>query len=451
VIFLYWTDRHLGVEKSASQSEIRKAYRKLARTHHPDRGGDEEKFKEIQKAYETLGNEEKRQLYDRYGEKGVDRQSNRPSRRAARPDDIQVSVDLTLFDVCQGAKRRVEFKVRQATKRVVCTTCRGQGSVIRMVQMGPGMMMQAQQTCPKCQGARVSYGDEKEVEMTKEVIIPKGVKSGDKMKLSGDGHNLPGMEPGDVIIVFRVSKDANFERVGADLALKKQITLKEALCGFNFVINHPGGTKLKVKSKPAEMVIKPGSVMRIPNWGVPQKGAFENHGHLYIKFEVLFPEGKLGEKDCKDVLGVLDKLDYEKEEEVKITLGMGVHVKLTNLGSTKFNGKTGRIITDSVKQGRWYVELNDSGKKVAVPEGCLKILHRKNKQKAAKAARAAEKKAAELDAEDGGEAPEIEEETVTLIDVNGKWKTTPATATGHAQYDEDEEEGGPGGVQCQHM
>mmetsp|Transcript_11923 Transcript_11923/g.16508 ORF Transcript_11923/g.16508 Transcript_11923/m.16508 type:complete len:481 (-) Transcript_11923:285-1727(-) len=445
----------LGVSKDASKSEIRKAYFKLARVHHPDRGGDEEKFKEIQKAHEILGDEEKRKIYDRMGLKGVERAGSgagRMSRRnAPRPANITLSVDLTLADVWKGAKKPMTFKIRQATKRTVCPECNGQGTTVRLVQMGPGMVMQAQQKCPVCAGRGHAYGDEKTVSITKDAIIPKGSKTGDKVKLSGDGHSLPGMEPGDVIINLRVAKDPEFNRVGADLAYKKQITLKEALCGFEFKINHPSGTVLTVKSKSGE-VITPGALKRITGWGLPQKGAYDVTGNLLIRFKILFPmETKFPEDERKSILQILDKLEFPKEEEVKITLGMGVHVKLVNLGSTQFNGKTGRIISESANQGRWYVELAASGKKVAVPENCLKIEHRKNRKKAEKAAKAAEKQAAELDADEGEAPGELEEEVVHMEKVVGKPKKTPAAARGSQSYDEDDEEDGQGGVQCQHM
>jgi len=446
----------LGVGKDASKSEIRKAYFKLARQHHPDRGGDEEKFKEIQKAHEILGDEHKREIYDRMGLKGVEQAGNRSGTmsrrsRAARPADIELSLDLDLSDVCNGSKRPVSFEIRQATKKIVCSSCHGQGTTVRLVQMGPGMVMQAQQRCGNCGGKGISYGDEKTVKVSKDAVIPKGIKSGDKIKLGGDGHSLPGMEPGDVVIIARVSKDATFERLGADLAIKKQLTLKEALCGFSFKVKHPSGTFLTIKSQPGE-IVTPGSLKKVNGWGLPQKGAYDVTGHLYIKFEVLFPvEEKFGENERKEIVGLLDKLEYPKEEEAKITLGMGVHVKLANLGASEFNGSTGKIISDSAKQGRWHVELS-SGKKVAVPETCLKIEHRKNRKKAAKAAKAAEKRAAELDAEEGDNAAlELEEEVVKLQKVDGKPKRTPAAAAGHAAYDEDEDEGGGGPVQCQHM
>mmetsp|Transcript_16966 Transcript_16966/g.25469 ORF Transcript_16966/g.25469 Transcript_16966/m.25469 type:complete len:476 (+) Transcript_16966:40-1467(+) len=441
----------LGIEKTANQSQVRKAFHKAARKHHPDRGGDAEKFKEIQKAYEILGDESKRELYDMGGEKAVEQGAMRRRRnpRAARPPDVNISVSVSIRDVCLGILKKLEFEVRQATKRSTCSACGGKGYNIRLVQMGPGMAMRTQVTCNVCKGKGFIFEDEKLVNMKKDARIPKGVKSGDKIKLMGDGHSLPGMEPGDVIVHCQVEKDPKFERLGADLAMKKEITLKQALCGYSFVVEHPSGTKLNIKSK-AQEIITPDLLTSIEGWGLPQKGGHEVKGNLYIKFKILFPvEEKFSEADRKEILGVLDKLSYPQEEEVKITLGMGVHVKLVNLGNAQFNGKSGRIIGDNARGGRWPVELA-SGKKVSVPEACLKILHKKNKQKAAKAARKATKMAAELDEE--GETnttstPELQEEKVVLKKVDGDIKRTPATAPGSSNYDSDEEE--EGGVQCQ--
>lgn len=437
----------LGVEKDASKRDIKKAYFNLAKVHHPDRGGDEEKFKDIQKAYEILGNEEKREIYDRLGEKGLERAQARPSRgrrSAPRPEDIVQTLDLTLHDVCRGPTRQVQFKIRKATKRIVCSQCDGQGSTLRMVRMGPGMVMQTQQPCPRCRGRGISYGDEKEVTVNKKLVIPKGIKNGDKIKLGCEGHSLPGMEAGDVVFNVRVAKNVQFIRQGADLALKKQLTLHEALCGFKFTIKHPSGTSLVVKSS-ANEIVSPGQLKKVESWGLPQKGSYDHRGHLYIKFEILFPlEKNFKPADRKEISEILSKLEFPAEEEAKLTLGIGVLVKLVNLGNGQFNGKTGKILAEESNRGRWPVELTQSGKKVAVPENCLKILHRKNKQKAAKAERAAEKKMAELEESDQ------EEEDVSLQTVQGTPSRTPAEATG-AGYEDDDEEEGQGGVECQHM
>ena len=450
----------LGVEKSASKRDIKRAYFKLAREHHPDRGGDEEKFKDIQKAYEILGDESKREIYDKYGEKAVDQMGARGrggqrGGRGAEPSasDITAPIDLNLRDICRGTNKPVKFEIKRASSRTVCSECNGKGMVVRIRNMG-GMMLQMQQPCTTCRGAGISFDNLQKVSVDKKLNIPKGTKTGDKIKLAGEGHDLPGMARGDVVFVARVAKDSLYVRTGADLNIKKQITLRQALCGYEFSLEHPSGTTLKVRSQPGE-IVKPGQLKRIAGWGVPQKGAYDQKGHMYIKFEVLFPTAaELKDTDRKAITAVLDKLQFPKEEDQKITLGIGVAVKLQNLNE-EFNGVTGKVVSDApVRNNQWVVELNGKvdkngdPQKVAVPEKCLKIMHRKNRQKAQKAQKAAEKAQMDLDSDDDREP---DEEIVKLTDIDeSKIKRTPA-ATNGAQYEDDEDDEREGGVQCQQM
>lgn len=446
----------LGVEKTADTRSIKKAYLKLARIHHPDKKtGNEEKFKEIQTAYDVLSDESKREIYDKYGEKGLESGGSpapssvfdlfggggrRRKRGPEKPQEIVQTIDLTLADVWYGPAKQIHYKYLSATKKVVCEKCDGQGAVMAQVRAGPGMIMQTQRTCPACEGKGVSWEGEKQVKCNKKLNIPKGVKNGNKIKLAGEGHNLPGMERGDVTFLCRVAKHRNFVRQGADLAMKKQLTLKEALCGFSFKITHPSGTVLNVKSGENE-IVSPGQLKRIDQWGLPQKGSYDTLGNLYIKFEVLFPvTGSVTSDDIKGLKPKLEKLQYPAEKAVKVTLGMGVRVKLVNLNSKQFIGKLGTVIAESAQRGRWPIEL-DAGKKVAVPENCLEIVETTETK--------SKPKANGMDVEDDDEYPE--EEDVVLTAVKGNPKRTPAAAAGRGEYDEDEEEEGQGGMECQHM
>eukprot|EP00466_Bigelowiella_natans_P005245 jgi/Bigna1/47631/estExt_Genewise1.C_160109 len=441
----------LGVDKKADGRTIKKAYFKLARVHHPDKGGDEEKFKEIQKAYDTLSDETKRELYDRYGEKGLENGGSpaptsifdlfnggggRRRRGPQKPEEIVVTFNLTLSDVYYGPSKSVSYKYSSATKKEICPTCHGQGFVMAQVQAGPGMIMQTQRQCPTCQGTAVKFKDQQTIKATKKVKIPKGIKNNEKVTLQGEGHQLPGMERGDVVALCRVMKHRVFERKGADLGMKKQLTLKEALCGFEFKIQHVSGTTLHLKSEKNE-IISPGQLKVIKEWGLPQKGSYDVKGNLYIHFEILFPvPGSITDKEAKSLEPVLGKLEYPEEEAQKITFGMGVRVKLVNLNNARFNGKSGRIIKEESHNGRWPVEL-DSGKRVAVPENCLAIVEPANDSKTSKS---------KMETED---EDFVETENVTMEAVEGEPKFTPSAAKGEG-YDEDEEEEGRG-MECRHM
>lgn len=275
------------------------------------------------------------------------------------------------------------------------------------------------------------YEKKKKIRKTPKFDIPKGVSNHHKIRLRGEGHKLPGMEAGDVVIVCRITKDRTFERRGADLAMKKQITLKEALCGFEFKIKHVSGSTLKIKSKENE-IVSPDQIKRVDGWGLPQRGGFGTKGHLYIKFDILFPVPKSVSDDQKKGLSrALATLKYPEEKDREITLGIGVRVKLVRLTNQKYVGRKGRVIAESPSGGRWPIQLDD-GKKVAVPENCIDIV----KEKSEKVSKTSE----EDDYRDS--------EVVSLKPVKGEPKVTPASVAG--QYDEDEDEEGDG-VQCKQM
>ncbi len=458
----------LGVPKDATSSQIRKAYFKLARTHHPDKGGDEEKFKEIQTAKEVLMDPAKREIYDKYGEKGLESGGSPdptsifdlfggggPGRRGPRgpskPKPIVCKLDLRLVDVFSGPSKPVTYQFLTATRRVECTTCDGAGVVMQKMRMGPGMIMQRQMACPSCKGKGLTFEDEKKEKVTKRVAIPKGVCNGDKIRLEGEGHRLPGAPRGDVVVVCSVFKHRMFERKGADLAMRKQVSLREALGGFSFNVRHVSGTTLVVRSAPGEMV-RPGQVKRLDGWGLPQKGGYDTKGHLYIKFDVLFPvPASLGEGEAKELSSVLGSVAFPKSEaalskiaysgaSAKPTFAKGARVRLCNLRSAGFNGKEGVLIKDAKDlSGKWAVHL-DMGRKVGVPEQCLELVKAAPAAPAdAKAKDAKKKEDKEGEDEDDDEDEYDYEENVTLEDVEGNPTVTPAAADTGA-YDEDEDE-----------
>jgi DnaJ family protein A protein 2 len=172
----------LGVTKKATQSEIKKAFRKLALKKHPDKGGDVEEFKKIQAAYEVLGDEEKSSKYDQYGLEGLEggdmpegmdifdmffgggrRRRGGSGKRKA--EDTVYPLKVSLEDLYNGktAKLAITRNVMKGEPRK-CSTCRGQGVVIQMRQIGPGMVQQLQARCPDCSGGyKVTMKKERQV------------------------------------------------------------------------------------------------------------------------------------------------------------------------------------------------------------------------------------------------------------------------------------------------
>lgn len=266
----------LGVEKGAQPDAIRKAYRKLAVKMHPDKGGDPEKFKEIQKAYDILGDDRKREVYDKYGEEGLEEGGgggggggdifdvlsgrNRGGGRKSgvkKGENMVHPLKVTLDQIMKGSSRtlRLTRKTIDQQKGVeTCASCGGRGAKIQTIRMGP-MIQQVQKTCDECGGNGVNYRQVK-VQETLEVHIPKGAPDGHKINFSEKADEIPDGEAGDVVFVLQEQSHSEFKRKGDDLYIERTISLTEALCGFSMEMKHLDGRTLIIKSKPGD-VIKP--------------------------------------------------------------------------------------------------------------------------------------------------------------------------------------------------
>lgn len=330
----------LELSPDAGEADIKKAYRRLAVKYHPDKNqGDAaaaEKFKEISAAYDVLSDPEKKKIYDTYGEEGLKshmaggdfsaadvfsrffggdifgggRQKGRGPRKA---EDTVYKLGVTLKDLYNGRTKKLkigrniicsECEGKGATKDgsvQTCKGCKGTGTKVTLRQLGPGMIQQMQQHCPDCQGkgevidpkfrCKKCNGDkvvaEKEIV---EVSIDKGMKSGQRVTIYGKGEQQPGVQPGDLIVILEEVRepDDKFTRQGQDLIYPQQITLSEALTGYEFTITHLDGRTLVVRSQ-AQEIVKPGDIRVIANEGFPRyKQPFEK-GNLFIKFEIVFP------------------------------------------------------------------------------------------------------------------------------------------------------------------
>ncbi|XP_047109488.1 dnaJ homolog subfamily A member 2-like [Schistocerca piceifrons] len=328
----------LGVSRNASEVEIKKAYRKLAKEFHPDKNPEAgDKFKEISFAYEVLSDPKKRSTYDRVGLKGMQEGAHEGhgfssddlfsqifggglfgmgmgpgmrGRRRHRGEDTIHTLKVSLEDLYNGKTSKL-----QLSKNVICTTCGGKGGragtthtcrtcagcgfKVTYRQLGPGMTQQLQSRCPTCSGEGevihekdrcVACRGKKVVNETKilEVHVDKGMKESQKIYFRGEGDQQPDVEPGDVIIVLQQKPHDKFQRTGDDLVITHALSLTEALCGFEMTLKHLDGRDLVIKHPPGQ-VIKAGDVKGIENEGMPQyRNPFER-GNLYIKFDVLFP------------------------------------------------------------------------------------------------------------------------------------------------------------------
>lgn len=320
----------LKISPNATQEEIKKAYRKLALMHHPDKdGSDGEKFKEISQAFEVLGDPKKRQIYDEHGEQAI-KEGAGPgsfhspmdifemvfggnlgrSRGPARGKDTVYELPVKLEDLYTGAVRKLAINRNNLCPKCdgrggkvgavqTCRTCNGTGVETRIQQLGIGYFQQLQSTCSTCRGRREVIDPKnscKHCEGCKvvrekkivEVHIDPGMVNGKAIRFTGEGDREPGVEPGDIVIMINEQQHDRFVRRSSDLICTMQLGLNEAICGFQRTIETLDKRTLVLTSKPGE-VIKNNEYREIAGEGMPQyKNPFEK-GKLIVRFQVVFP------------------------------------------------------------------------------------------------------------------------------------------------------------------
>jgi len=339
----------LGVAKTASDDEIKKAYRKLAMTYHPDRNGGskeaEEKFKSITEAYDVLRDPQKRAAFDRYGEAGLrggggagyhhvdlsealgifmrdfggfsglddlfgGRQGASSPRTGA---DVKITLPLSLAEVATGVEKEVKLKVLDAcdrcagsgaepgTKSKQCPTCAGQGEVRRAQRSffgqfvtvapcptckGEGQIIES--PCKKCRGEGRLRGDQ-----TIKVQVPAGVATGQYMTLRGVGNaGARNGERGDVHVVFDVADDERFERDGEDLYTEVLVTYPQLVLGATVQV--PTVTSSVALSIPPST--QSGQVFHLRGRGLARVNS-NGTGDLHVRVQLWTPESLSDEEE----------------------------------------------------------------------------------------------------------------------------------------------------------
>jgi molecular chaperone DnaJ len=342
------------VAKGASQDEIKKAYRKLARQYHPDKNpGDkeaEDRFKDVQGAYDVLSDEEKRKQYDRFGATngrpgpggqnvnydfsgfdvgdlgdlfggifgGGTRGGTRAQRQPVRGDDVIAEVHLSFEDALHGSEVKVPVELtvscrecggtgaRPGTAPVICPECNGRG--VRSESQGLFALSQPcprcrgngtviEQPCPKCHGS----GRERRIK-TYTVKIKPGVKDGTKIRLKGKGEaGENGGPAGDLIVVTRVASSDTYERRGDDLIVQVPVSFTTAALGGKVDVQTPDGpVTLKIPAGSED-----GKLLRIKGRGAPRLTG-SGKGDVLARIRIQVPK-RVNKKE-KELLEQLQEL-----------------------------------------------------------------------------------------------------------------------------------------------
>ncbi len=336
----------LGVPTSASAADIKKAYRKLARQHHPDSGGDETRFKEVQTAYDVLSDPEKRKQYDAFGSTngrggggpaGAQFQdfdfdlgdllgglfggrAGRAQRGPApeRGADLEAQVSISFDDSLRGAEVRVPVEVETAchtcggsgaepgTAPTVCPECGGRG-----VKADSHGLFALSQPCPRCRGngtvvehpCTTCRGSGRERATKRYTVkIPAGAKDGTRIRLKGRGEpGRNGGPDGDLWVVTRVAPSSTYERRGSDLVVDVPLSYADLALGTSVEVPTPEGQiSLKV---PAGS--QPGKLLKVKGRGAPKlKGG--GKGDLLARLKLTVPE-RLSKKE-RELLEELRKV-----------------------------------------------------------------------------------------------------------------------------------------------
>lgn len=340
----------LGIQKSATQDEVKKAFHKLAHKHHPDKGGDEKKFKEINEAYQVLSDTQKRQQYDQFGrvfengagpgaggfdgtgwnwswQNGQSQQFDFEDmgdifenffsfggggRRTSRKDvkkgkDIQIEIEISLEETLKPIHKKINLQKQITCQRCLgkgaepgskiheCVTCRGQGQVQQVKKTILGSYT-AFTTCPECQGegtkpeksCNVCRGEGR-LKGSEEVefTIPAGIDSNQAIEVPGHGDaGKKGGRSGNLYVKVFIKKHPVFARKGDDVYLNREINYSQAILGSEIEIPALEGTKILL-TVPAGT--ESGKVLRVSGKGIPNFGT-THRGNLYVQLIIKTPK-----------------------------------------------------------------------------------------------------------------------------------------------------------------
>ena len=358
----------LGVDKNATKEEIKSAFRKKARQLHPDvnKAPDaEERFKELGKAYETLSDDEKRQLYDRYGEDGLKNAGfgNGPfeygfgglndifeaffgggmsgfsrSRNPNAPvdgDDLRTDIRINFTDAVFGTEKEIKIDHLETceeckgtgkdknAKETTCKTCHGHGRVQQNTRTILGSFTSVT-TCPSCGGTGIDSSvycrkckgrGAVQKEKTVKIKIPKGVDSGSRIRLANEGDaGKSGGRPGDLYIILHVNESKEFIRDGVDIHTVLEISMPQAVLGDEVAINTVDGEERIHIPQGTDNLEK----ILIKGKGVPYLGKEGQRGNHYVTIKIKTPKklSKEEEKLYRELFEISKRNENDKKNGI---------------------------------------------------------------------------------------------------------------------------------------
>ncbi len=358
----------LGVDKSADEAMLKKAYRKLAIKYHPDKNPDdkeaEEKFKEVAEAYDVLSDPQKRSRYDQFGHAGLGGAASgggyggmnmedifsrfgdlfgdsfggfggfggsRGSQRQ-KGSNLRARVKLSLADIEQGVEKKLKLKkhincsscsgngTTASDGKKTCTTCHGQGYVMQVQNTLFGAM-QSQAVCPSCQGQGemitkpCSNCNGQGITLGEEVVsfrIPAGISEGMQLTVRGKGNAAPfGGVNGDLLVVIQEEDDPNLIRNGNDVIYNLLVSITDACLGTSVEVPMiQGKAKLRI-----EAGTQPGKILRLRGKGLPDVNGY-GRGDLLVNVNVYIPKTLTKEeKNSLESLG--DSTNFQADESTR--------------------------------------------------------------------------------------------------------------------------------------
>ncbi|MEP0986367.1 molecular chaperone DnaJ [Ekhidna sp.] len=347
----------LGVDRSASKEELKKAYRKIAIKYHPDKNPDdkeaEEKFKEAAEAYEILSNDEKRQRYDQFGHQGVGGAGGgfsgggmnmedifsqfgdifggggspfdsffggggRGGRRTRKGTNLRIKLKLTLEEVAHGVEKKIKVNrlvVDPDTKFQTCSSCSGSGQVRKVMNTMLGQMMSTS-TCPACGGSgqtvesRATGVDSSGLKRQEQVIpikIPAGVTDGMQLSMSGKGNEVAGGIPGDLLILVEEVEHEILKRDGNNVIYDLYINFIDAALGTSIEVPTIDG-KVKIK---VDQGTQSGKILRLRGKGIKSVEGY-GQGDQLVHVNVWTPK-KLSAEEKEILESLRDSPNFQPD------------------------------------------------------------------------------------------------------------------------------------------